>query len=220
MIRKADHNSETTRQQLQVLKLLARELCAVMKNISAELNSVGVERLEELEQKIELYRSESQSLSFSVSQQAGIESPEPEESLPRTRLEDLMKRIEQRDLSIERLNQIERIQHSNHDEFEPLKRCREMASTLIQELSKRPVTETDNMVQQIGQETHPLTQLLTLLKKSDHLNDEDWGRLHSSAVSTFGRELATAIVRGKLVLVSTDEQASDRNHGESNNEMA
>ena len=47
---------------------------------------------------------------------------------------------------------------------------------------------------------HPFANLLALVEDRDVLQDELWGSLHDTIGSTFGKSLAAAAARSKLVL--------------------
>jgi hypothetical protein len=55
-------------------------------------------------------------------------------------------------------------------------------------------------VHEIAAGGHPLVCLLTMVEGSTTLTDTEWANLHASVSGAYGRQLAIAAARGRLVV--------------------
>ncbi len=86
----------------------------------------------------------------------------------------------------------------------PLAKIRDDVQQLRQRLSHDPGHVLDSLLE--GR--HPLAAVRTLLHRDDELSDGEWAELLDRVAEGYGRELATAVSRGKI-LVRVGSPVSD-----------
>ncbi|AGA29100.1 hypothetical protein [Singulisphaera acidiphila] len=97
------------------------------------------------------------------------------------------------------LDRVLNLTHSADHEFAPLRDCQNQARTLRETIADGPWTVLPPETEPLSEGEHPFASLLTLVEDRDVLNDDLWGSLHDTIGSTFGRSLAAAAARSKLV---------------------
>jgi hypothetical protein len=81
-----------------------------------------------------------------------------------------------------------------------LRACQEQARALNASISEASWIDMPAETEPLAEGEHPFAHLLTLVEDRDELNDESWASLHDSVGAAFGKSLAAAAVRSKLVL--------------------
>ena len=109
---------------------------------------------------------------------------------------------DRRERVVQVLNEVLNWQHVEALDFAPLALCQDEARRL-KELASRPNgMEADAELDAICQQAHPLNLLLKLREQGDGLSDSDWIECNDRVTSAYGRQLATALVRGRIQRVS------------------
>ncbi|MDL5055387.1 RNA polymerase sigma factor RpoD [Oscillatoria laete-virens NRMC-F 0139] len=99
------------------------------------------------------------------------------------------------------LERILAIAHRDNSDFLPLLECQEKARELQRVISESQEPESHSDTQQaLAEGNHSLAQLLTLIEQGETLDDDRSADLHDSVAESFGRTLATAAVRGRLIV--------------------
>lgn len=112
-------------------------------------------------------------------------------------LEEHFQQSQQRDELVRQLEQIAGLVHVDDPNYAPLARCREDALRCQHRLTS--VLNPDDTEQTrllAGQ--HVLQAVLTLSDQAVELTDEDWNRLQDVVALVYGRNLTTALVRGRI----------------------
>jgi len=105
------------------------------------------------------------------------------------------------------LDSVLAIRHLNNLEFGPLAECHALARdyrrSLIDVHSEKHLAAAKELVN----ESSPLAHLLKLVARSEELDDEQYVALTDSVEHAFGKALAIAVIRGRLVLDKGDYPA-------------
>ena len=97
------------------------------------------------------------------------------------------------------LRRVLAISHQIENNFQPLKDCQIKAQELYSVISESQSFENPN-IQSLVDGNHPFSKLLTLISDCEDDDDDRLGELQATVAETFGRTLATAAVRGKLIV--------------------
>ncbi len=97
------------------------------------------------------------------------------------------------------IEQIVAMKHTDKDEFPALTKCQEKATQLLAETVVAPGKEISSNVLDIAKGKHELCTLARMIFDADNLSDDEWGDAQDQITQSYGRELATAVVRGKIV---------------------
>jgi len=121
-------------------------------------------------------------------------------------LSDLEQLLATRDCreSAERVaTQLAQLAHVDVRNFAPLDLCQREAGrlcTLAAEADGR--TEIPEL-HQLRHGTHPLNSLLRLCDEGQELSDAEWNQCYDDVVANYGRQLATALTRGRIQRLAT-----------------
>ncbi len=98
---------------------------------------------------------------------------------------------------LHKLDRIQDLVHTGNIEFSPLADCQAHAAQL-----KLAITPADwtNPSPDLVEQLLPFVDLLRMVEQRDQLNDEALGRLQESVAKAFGRLLAVAVARGRVVM--------------------
>jgi len=97
------------------------------------------------------------------------------------------------------IQRVLRITHRDTPVFGPVADCHRLANDLRAGLSETK-EETSSEVAALAAGEHPFCRLLSLLEEADRLDDETWDRYYREVASAFGRTLAVAVARQKLII--------------------
>jgi hypothetical protein len=95
-------------------------------------------------------------------------------------------------------DQLADLSHVDITDFAPLDLCRNEASRLCQVAREQVGLEIDSELELIQKRRHPLNSLIRLCDEGDLLTDADWTECHDEVAATYGRQLATALTRGRI----------------------
>jgi hypothetical protein len=117
-----------------------------------------------------------------------------ETELRQSRSEEMRRR------SLSVLDRVLVLRHAVDGEFSPLHACQETARTLHGAIANVPWRALPAEAEPLAEGGHAMTHLLTLVEDGDELSDDVWAELHESVGAAFGKSLATAAARARLVL--------------------
>ena len=107
---------------------------------------------------------------------------------------------EMRRRSLSVLERVLLLTHAADARFSPLHDCQETARGLQGSIADRHWNELPAEVDPLAEGEHAMAHLLTLVENSDDLSDDLWAELHESVSAAFGKSLAAAAARTRLVL--------------------
>lgn len=111
-------------------------------------------------------------------------------------LEQALQGQQQVQQALEVLESATRLKHREQAAFAPLNRVLELCQSLREQLTTTPaaVETADELIE--GR--HAVAALVQLVREPDSLSDERWQSLQELVANHFGRELATAVARGRV----------------------
>jgi hypothetical protein len=196
---------ERCRKRLARLQSLGAELGGVLRATAGELLESGRLPSGELIEQLQEFRSEFQQLDADIPRSTTEASEGDRESGEVRSLLDIQEDLEVQSLihaSLTRLECVSMIRHVEQEEFKPWQRCLEDGTRLRSELLSVPATQARVAAEQFLSPQAPLNAVVTLVADGRRLTDERWTALLDSVSVAYGREVTTAIARGKLVLVT------------------
>ena len=116
-------------------------------------------------------------------------------------LDDLKRLLtdrECREQSVAALNQVLTLSHVETADFAPLALCQAEARRLIGLAFQASPSGLEPELEAVHNQTHPLNLLLKLCEHGDRLSDSEWVECNDCVTATYGRQLATAIARGRV----------------------
>ena len=109
-----------------------------------------------------------------------------------------LKSEETRQTALGVLDRIQGLSHRDHPDFEQLLECQARARDLHLALTQSPTADHPD-ADALTNGSHPFARLLSWVEHGDELDDDQWQQANDSVTKTFGRLLATAVARGKLI---------------------
>lgn len=186
------------RERLTHLKAAAGELGDALRDAAQNLLQTGLPVPASTRQRIESFQVQFEELRGLLSRRGRSDG------LPDTMsaVEEELLVQERTEFVLERLNVISRIQHREQDRFTPWDRClAESAQWKVRILSSGP-DQARRMIDEFLASDSALNALVSLVAEGDQLTDEQWSTLLDTIGASYGREMSTAIARGKLVVLS------------------
>ena len=116
-------------------------------------------------------------------------------------LDDLKRLLtdrECREHSVAALNQVLTLSHVETADFAPLALCQAEARRMIGLALHASHSDLEPELEAVHNQTHPLNLLLKLCEHGDRLSDSEWVECNDCVTATYGRQLATAIARGRV----------------------
>ena len=107
-----------------------------------------------------------------------------------------------RDSALRVLEQILAIAHRVESNFPSLLECQDKARELQRAISESQESDLHPDTKLLAEGNHPLSKLLTLIAELEEADEERLDSLHDAVSESFGRTLAMAAVRGKLIIQS------------------
>lgn len=104
------------------------------------------------------------------------------------------------------LNRVLAVAHRDDPTFRPLLECQAKASDLRLALSRAVTERRGYTAQRVDEAMLPFADLLALVEGQEELDDQRWAHLEASVSRVFGRQLAIAATRGRLVLEGADQR--------------
>jgi tetratricopeptide (TPR) repeat protein len=91
------------------------------------------------------------------------------------------------------------LRHLDQEAFAPLQGCQSQAKALLDQIDKASASQLQEIAASLNDPTHPLGRLLELVMGQDALDDDSWATAYETVSHEFGRPLAVAASRAKLV---------------------
>lgn len=214
-IKLMQQNSADLHQQVTSLENIFSQLVPELSEALQELQDSGKPLSAELILELGNSRNQFNALRARVLELAEslVLSPtqkEPEiESLKalKSLLEDAVQAEEQKEAiaqvrqqALRVLERVLALAHRDNSDFQPLLECQEKARELQHAISESQPSDSHSDTQALAEGNHSFAQLLTLIEQGDELDDDRSADLHDSVAESFGRTLATAAVRGRLIV--------------------
>lgn len=108
--------------------------------------------------------------------------------------------LRRRSLSV--LDRVLTLSHTSIPDFAPLRECHDRARELRHTIAEGAWTSLPADAEKLAEGQHHFADLLTLIEDHDDLHDDHWATLHESVGQAFGKSLAAAAARSKLVLAN------------------
>ncbi|MDP1798984.1 MAG: hypothetical protein Q8K78_15935 [Planctomycetaceae bacterium] len=181
------------RQEIDQLADRRDELATALAQSAGKLETAGLVPEDDLLTELTDYRQRMRSLASHITGRAFA----VDVRLSLKHLDEQFDQSQQRETLVRQLDGIMALMHVDIPDYAPLKRCREDARRCQQRLVSALEFGNDEQARFLSRE-HELQAVLTLSNQSSALTDEDWNRLHDLVARTYGRGLATALVRGRI----------------------
>lgn len=107
-----------------------------------------------------------------------------------------------RDSALMVLERVLAIAHRVESNFQSLLECQDKARELQRAISESQESDLHPDTQLLADGNHPFSKLLTLIAELEEADEERLDSLHDAVSESFGRTLAMAAVRGKLIIQS------------------
>ncbi len=206
-------NVEQLDRQLAGLTGRFADLGAKLSEAARELQDGGAPPAESLVEQLSQLRAQSMQLCGDVAaaaQAVGVAVPASVDTV--NSLEPLLRAIaaaletkrrqaaleQARKGVIEVLDVVLGVRHLDEQQFQPLVECQMQARDLhavVMALNESNL----HQAQELTTRVRAFSDFLTMLEGSDRLDDERFAKLEASVAETFGRQLATAAARGRLL---------------------
>jgi hypothetical protein len=111
------------------------------------------------------------------------------------------------------LDRVLSLTHASVPDFGALRDCHEKAGALRHSIETGGWKSLPAESEHLAEGEHPFAHLLSLIEDRDELSDELWASMHESVGAAFGKPLAAAAARAKLVLPRHHDDGADH-HGE------
>jgi hypothetical protein len=106
--------------------------------------------------------------------------------------------VRRRALSV--LERVNLLSHVSDAHFPALRDCQDKARELHGAIGEGSWTRLPAEAEPLAEGEHAFAHLLTLIEDRDELSDDHWASLHESVGTAFGKSIAAAAARMKLVL--------------------
>jgi hypothetical protein len=214
-IKTMEYNCADLLEELTFLEQLFYQLSIGLSKAASQLQEPGIPLSEKLILEIESARRnfvELRDRVIKLAEYSGISPiPKPDEIVSRRHLETLLhaiadtekKKSEREKVRSSALKVIEKIlaiAHRVESNFQPLQECYKKASELYLAISDSQESDLHPDTQNLAEGNHPFSKLLKLISDLEDLDDECLADLQDAVTESFGRNLAMAAVRGKLII--------------------
>jgi hypothetical protein len=192
---------EHCRTQLDELRAHSTEVCTLLRDLSRELLDRGQPPSLSAIERLRKFRADFEQLQSAIAipdSASGTQNGE-------CSLASLQEELDSQELiqvSLARVEFFSQVRHVEQPEFAPWQRCLADGTKLRDELVSAPTAVARLTAERFLSPLAPLNAIVTLLAEGRELSDERWSLLLDSVSAAYGREVSTAIARGKLVLMS------------------
>ena len=128
----------------------------------------------------------------------------------RTRQAERQKAEDERHRAMMVLERVLTLAHQDRSDFQPLAICQSQARSLREAILQVSPPDLHSEVAPLNDGTHPLAELVMLVEHYADLDDETCGELHAAIAAEFGSSLATAALRGRLIIQKTIQKTGFR----------
>ena len=196
---------ERCRTQLSELRSHGCEMTALLRDLSRGLLDDGRPPTAADIERLARFRAEFEQLQWNIPQSGASPAGDDDWNEGDSSFTVLQDELESQTLVQATLSKLERvamIQHAEQPEFAPWQRCLDDGTKLREELLSVHATQARVTAEQFLAPQTPLNAIVTLVADGDGLSDERWTLLLDSVSAAYGREVSTAIARGKLIMTS------------------
>lgn len=184
--------------ELEQLDRLRRQLSEQLLDSAGRLDAPGEPPRDELIDDLVSYRARMLSLAGQLDDEAARPRDGREMELSFVRLEQLLSMRLRREEAARVLDDLLALRHVEIPDFAPLALCHAEARRLRDIASLFNGLEQDAELDALCQGKHPLNALLMLCERGGQLSDADWTACNDRVTETYGRQLATALARGRI----------------------
>ena len=100
------------------------------------------------------------------------------------------------------LDRIALLSHTVDPAFEALVSCQAQARALRDAIADAEPDEREAEVDALAELDHPFAYLLTMVDGAERVNDDLWGSLFEAVTAAFGKSLAAAVTRSRIVFAA------------------
>lgn len=194
---------ERSSAELAELQARGMDICAAMRRASQTLQETGRPPANSLIDELSQFRFRFEQVRSVVFPSAAVEASQQDGYVS---IQSLTDEVGSRAIvrkALRRLDHLCNIRHVEQPDFAPWQRCLDEGQRLRETLLCSPAIETRAAAEDFCAPDSPLNAAVSLIVDSAELSDQHWQELADLVTTTYGRELTTAIARGKLA-VSTD----------------
>jgi len=210
-------NHEELYRRLSSLKENFSKLSQRLEQTRQELETLGMPPTEDFVAALSASRNEFADLRDSVLAQTdslpSSSLPKPGEVVSLKNLESLLQAVtetekkkavmeEVRQRALEILDRVLMLVHCDGIDFSPLSECQAKARELQRAITDLQWPDLNPDLEAVAESKHPFAQLLTFVEKGDELDNDSWGFLQDAVAQAFGKPLAVAVSRRKLIISS------------------
>jgi len=227
-------SSNALSQEIAVLTDVFSDLGERLLHAAREMHNPGmppdatlVEELEASRRDLEGLRDRSRTLAESLH----VTCPAPEELSSLHSLAALLDDVAEAEIRLSRSDEVRRrsqgvlqrvlsLVHTGAPDHAELRKCHDLARELQQQINDAPWTALPAEAERLAEGDHAFAHLLSLIEDRDDLGDDVWAAHHEAVTAAFGKTLAAAAVRSRLVLGAEPGQPSDNGRHTSDHAMA
>ena len=182
------------RGEVERLRVVRSQLAQRLDDAASQLESPGCPPAVSLIDDLRSYRDRLRILATEL----GAETDLTAETVTFNALERLVEERDCRQFAESVLEKLCELTHVDIPDFAPLALCRQEASRLC-ELSVELIASSRNSdLMLLRQQKHPLNSLIRLCEDGDRLSDNEWTACQDEVATNYGRQLATALTRGRI----------------------
>ena len=186
------------RHELNQLDQLRERLAGRLLDAARRLDTPGEPPAGELIDELDSYRERVHQLAYDIGVAASVTDDESATDMTFVELTRLLEARDRRERLVQVMDEVLTLQHAEISDFAPLAMCQAEARRLKESASCCHDVETDAELDTICRQTHPLNLLLCLCDQGEKLSDSDWIRCNDQVTAAYGRQLATALARGRI----------------------
>ena len=190
------------RLELKQLGQWRERLAGRLLDAADRLDGPGEPPTDELIDDLVSYRVRIRQLADDIGIEAVATDDGAETDITLAELGRLLDARERRERVLQVLDEVLKWQHVETPDFAPLALCQAEARRLKELSSRSHEMEADAELVAICQQTHPLNLLLKLCEQGNGLSDSDWIECNDRVTAAYGRQLATALARGRILRVA------------------
>ena len=179
----------------------AEDLIEAVTASRAEFTSLR-DRARELAASFDIHASEEDHLN-NLQAVTGLLDQVAEAEIRRSKGEDTKRR------AVAVLDRVLTLSHTSGSDFDPLRQVHEQAHALRGSISEGGWSNIHTDAEKLAEGEHHFADLLSLIEDRDELSDDLWASLHDNVTKAFGKSLAAAAARSKLVLPANTGEEHD-----------
>ena len=186
------------RQVLEHLGPWRERLAGRLIDAADRLDAPGEPPADELIDDLDAYRTQTLQLAEDLELAGSLSDEGVAAGITLSELALRLGERERRERVVPVLADILSLRHIEAADFEPLANCHAEARRLLALPMRSGDATVDAGLDAIYRSSHPLNFLLKLCQKGDGLSDSDWVECNDQVTAAYGRQLATALARGRI----------------------